>query len=288
MFSFPDASAKCKSFANDPTIPVLYVIKETESDGGEDADAEMAGYSFSTSTYTLSYELSWRPSHVGSIALIKRVTTLNPSQPLAKQIQVMNLPGPASTGSAGSVAAPAATEAAAAPAAESEEASKERAAAAVASGLNPYEALHAYIHFAVTPYFNAYVTAKEKAEQQASAGGEAGSGAFREDKDSQPGIPMAKKKLAELELSLLHLQQNMEIPEIVLSIHPVIVRAVEDCRSKGERVTVDAIDPALLSDSGFLNQLQGDVNGWIKEIQKVTKLDRDPASGTTSQEINFW
>ncbi|KAJ1653615.1 dynein heavy chain, partial [Coemansia sp. RSA 25] len=60
------------------------------------------------------------------------------------------------------------------------------------------------------------------------------------------------------------------------------------CRRRGVRPSVEAMDAALLSDSGFLNQLQGDVNGWIKEIQKVTKLDRDPGSGTTSQEINFW
>jgi hypothetical protein len=44
------------------------------------------------------------------------------------------------------------------------------------------------------------------------------------------GIPMTKKKFAELELSLLHLQQNVEIPETHLAIHPVIQRAVEQVR----------------------------------------------------------
>lgn len=39
---------------------------------------------------------------------------------------------------------------------------------------------------------------------------------------------MAKKKIAELELSLLHLQQNVEIPEIFLSVHPVIQRAITE------------------------------------------------------------
>ena len=38
---------------------------------------------------------------------------------------------------------------------------------------------------------------------------------------------MTKKKIAELELSLLHLQQNVEIPETHLIIHPIIQRAVE-------------------------------------------------------------
>jgi dynein heavy chain 1 len=98
---------------------------------------------------------------------------------------------------------------------------------------------------------------------------------------------MAKKKMAELELSLLQLQQNVEIPEIHLNIHPVVQTTVEKCRTSGTRVQVDAVGD-IVNDSSFLNKLQGDVNGWIKEIQKVTKLSRDPSSGTASQEINFW
>lgn len=98
---------------------------------------------------------------------------------------------------------------------------------------------------------------------------------------------MAKKKIAELELSLLQLQQNVDIPEVVLHYNSIVQHAVETCREQGKRATVEAIgDPA--NDSSFLNKLQADVNGWVKEIQKVTKLSRDPGSGTASQEINFW
>lgn len=43
-----------------------------------------------------------------------------------------------------------------------------------------------------------------------------------------------------------------------------------------------------MNDSSFLNKLQGEVNSWIKAIQNVTKLNRDVASGTASQEVNFW
>ncbi len=50
---------------------------------------------------------------------------------------------------------------------------------------------------------------------------------------------------------------------------------VEDLREKAE-------------DSSFLNQLQNLVSKWIREIQKVTKLDRDPSNGTALQEISFW
>ena len=100
---------------------------------------------------------------------------------------------------------------------------------------------------------------------------------------------MTKKKFAELELSLLHLKQNVEIPEAHLSVHPAIRKAVASCHASGSRVSVDAIEPqTLLVDPAFLNKLQADVNSWIKEIQAVTRLSRDVASGTASQEINFW
>jgi dynein heavy chain 1 len=47
---------------------------------------------------------------------------------------------------------------------------------------------------------------------------------------------MTKKKFAELELSLLHLQQNVEIPETHLVIHPIIHKAVEHVRNSGLRL----------------------------------------------------
>ena len=38
---------------------------------------------------------------------------------------------------------------------------------------------------------------------------------------------MTGKTFAELELSLLHLQKNVEVPEMHLVVHPVIQRVVE-------------------------------------------------------------
>ena len=55
------------------------------------------------------------------------------------------------------------------------------------------------------------------------------------------GIPVTKKKFAELELSLLHLQQNVEIPETHLIIHPVIQRVVEQARASGSRPNISDI-----------------------------------------------
>lgn len=99
---------------------------------------------------------------------------------------------------------------------------------------------------------------------------------------------MAKKKFAELELSLLHLQQNVEIPETHFVINPVIQRAIAEAQSTGQRPNISLIPTKTLNDSTFLNLLHNQVNSWIKSIQSVTKLTRDVSSGTASQEINFW
>ncbi|KAK7047179.1 dynein heavy chain [Paramarasmius palmivorus] len=137
----------------------------------------------------------------------------------------------------------------------------------------PYESLHAVVSQGVKPWFDAFVGAR---------------GSGKDGGDTKMGIPMTKKKFAELELSLLHLQQNVEIPETHLVIHPVIQRAVEQARATGARPNISFIPQKTLNDSTFLNSLHGHVNSWIKSIQAVTKLNRDVASGTASQEINFW
>ncbi|KAJ2996812.1 hypothetical protein HDV02_006190 [Globomyces sp. JEL0801] len=110
---------------------------------------------------------------------------------------------------------------------------------------------------------------------------------LNDDKDAKNGLNLAKKKLAELELSLVHLQQNVAIPDIHLRFHPQIEQLIAASVKLGEKPS--SIDFSnLLDDSKFLNEIQKDVNIWIKEIQKVTHLTRDPASGSTRQEIEFW
>ncbi|KAJ3389103.1 hypothetical protein HDU92_001163 [Lobulomyces angularis] len=194
-----------------------------------------------TFNYSAQLELSYSENLASVLAVIKRLPIIEASRTLNSQLQLIVLPTDSS---------------------------------------NIYESIHSYIHNAVSPFFDAYVSAK---------GGLSGTTtSSRDDKDVKAGIPMTKKKIAELELSLLHLQQNVEIPDISLYINPVIQTAIDNCRQNGQRVTVDAVPKDAANDSVFLNKLQGEVNGWIKEIQKVTKLSRDPASGTASQEINFW
>ncbi|CAG8442752.1 1825_t:CDS:10 [Diversispora eburnea] len=196
-------------------------------------------------------ELTYNQNNVACVAIIKQGTTLDSTRTVQSQIQVINLPGPSSsdTGTA---------------------------------DVSPYEALYSYIHSAVTPYFDAYVIAKGTNSE-----GVVNTSTKKFD-DTKSGISLAKKKIIELELALLNLQQNVEIPEISLNIHPVVKAVIDKCKQENKRISVDMIDSSLLTDSSFLNKLQGDVNGWVKEIQKVTKLNRDPSSGNAIQEINFW
>lgn len=143
---------------------------------------------------------------------------------------------------------------------------------------SPFEVLHSIIHLALAPYFNA-------STQTTSS---SGPGRGRADADSKSGIPGTKKKLAELELSLLHLQQNIEIPELVLPLPDVVQGAIEHAAATRTKPTIDSIPAELLSDSRFLNDLQNTVNTWIKSIQAITKMSRDPEKGSAAQEINFW
>ncbi|KAF8653334.1 hypothetical protein AX16_004034 [Volvariella volvacea WC 439] len=207
---------------------VIYVVKvkEESADGADDAPPRHS--------YHLTPHLTYHPTHVTTLALIKRGPILDPTTPLGLQLHFLNLFGGDET---------------------------------------PYESLHAVVSCGVKPWFDAFV---------GSRGGNQDGG------DSKMGIPMTKKKFAELELSLLHLQQNVEIPETHLIIHPIIQRAVEQAQASGTRPNISHIPPKLLNDSSFLNTLHGHVNAWIKSIQAVTRLTRDVSSGTASQEINFW
>lgn len=200
--------------------------------------------------YSLSSEISFSPSIVSSVALIKRPQPIDPRIPLPSQIQVINLPGLTSF---------------------SDDNRTHNTSA------SPYEVLHSVIHLALAPYFDAYT-------QTQRVSGSKG----RPEVDNKTGIPGTKKKLAELELNLLHLQQNVEIPELVLLLPDVVQDAINSASANRTKPSIDLIPPDLLSDSRFLNDLQNTVNTWIKSIQAITKMSRDPESGSAAQEINFW
>ncbi|KNE70419.1 hypothetical protein AMAG_14553, partial [Allomyces macrogynus ATCC 38327] len=272
-----DATAeKCRKFANDPAQPTLVLVKDRVPVEGDSATAD--DEPAAVFTYDLRLDVTYSPTLASSIVFIKRVPTLDAAKPLSAQLSFIQLPGPAAM-------------------AASMTGGESMSATAF------YEVIHSYVHLAVAPYFNAFVTNQAAAASAAAADGTTAADGTpataatggpqsvlgkRAATEDAKGIPVAKKKFAELELSLLHLQQNVDIPEVALHVHPAILTALATAREQGRRPNVDMLPAELLGDSSFLNKLQADVNSWVKEIQKVTLLSRDPASGTASQEINFW
>ncbi|KAI1076782.1 cytoplasmic dynein heavy chain, partial [Whalleya microplaca] len=201
--------------------------------------------------YTITSEISSSPTTVAYLALLKRPQAIDPSLPLTSQVQIQTLPGTASLTNLVSEQGPSAS---------------------------PFEILHSIVHNALAPYFDANTKTSQAVNGARS----------RADVDAKTGIPVTKKRMTELELSLLHLQQNVEIPELSLPFHPVVQAALEEAVARNVRPTTDLIDAALLSESSFMNNLQSTVNSWIKSIQTITKLTRDPVTRTATQEINFW
>jgi dynein heavy chain 1 len=93
----------------------------------------------------------------------------------------------------------------------------------------PYDGLHSLVHWGVAPWFDSYVSSKQsllEGPTNAKKGNEAQMGKSPLQTYLTAGIPVTKKRFAELELSLLHLKQNVEIPEARLSVHPAVRKAV--------------------------------------------------------------
>ncbi|KAL2021078.1 hypothetical protein VTK56DRAFT_7497 [Thermocarpiscus australiensis] len=245
---YPDTLQRCTRFALDAQV-ALYIQKDqVPTDSLENGNGDEHAPSH---VYTISSDLSSSTTTVAFLVLLKRPQPLDPSIPITSQIQMLNLPGPASLSANAPDQGPTAS---------------------------PYEILQLYLHNGLAPYFDA----STKSQQMLSGG------RGRTDVDAKTGIPVTKKRWTELELSLSHLQQNVEIPEVSLPFHPIVQTALDEAAARQTKPTLDLIPPAVLQDSTFLNNLQATVNNWIKSIQVITKMTRDPTTGTATQEINFW
>ncbi|CAF1306676.1 unnamed protein product, partial [Adineta ricciae] len=109
----------------------------------------------------------------------------------------------------------------------------------------------------------------------------------QKERDREKSIVVLEEKLNELEANLLQMNQTVSIPDVILVPHASVAQAIRQCQEKNQRPNVDFFREKV-EDSNFLNQLQATVNRWIREIQKVTKLERDPSTGSAMQEVTFW
>lgn len=71
-------------------------------------------------------------------------------------------------------------------------------------------------------------------------------------------------------MSLLHLQQNIAIPEVNLPVHTVISDAVAQSAREGKKPM--ELMNRYLNDTTVLNALQKQVASWTKDIRKVYYL----------------
>ncbi|KAK9451852.1 dynein heavy chain, N-terminal region 1-domain-containing protein [Limtongia smithiae] len=245
-----DTATRLATFAAENVPSALHILKQRDAEG----DVEKWNY-------VLSVDLEPSVSTIGSVVVIKRQPPLDLSSQLESQLQVIRLPGQFMAHHISQ-------------ATDSSDDSAQTLATAA------YEEVYSLVHLGIAPYFDALTKNRKKETNQ--IGGKPNL------VDEKTGIAATKKRFTELELSLLHLQQNVEIPALVLVFHPVVQQALDRAAKLNTTPTIDMIPIDMLSDTKFLNALQANVNSWIKSIQSITRLSRDPAVSTATQEINFW
>lgn len=259
-----DTLQRCTRFALESQSAALYVVKdridETRIDGLDGANGKCSpGKERATPltaspgvsqhfTYTLASELTASPSCAAYIVISKRPIPIDLAIPLSAQVQIVTLPGFTLSNNNASQDA------------------------------SPYDILGSILQHSVEPYFDSCTKSQRSLTGTYSKG----------TNDARTGISAAKKKMTELGLSLQHLKQNVEIPELLLPLHPFIQNALETAEERNAKPSPELLPAAILTDSSFLNGLQATVNGWIKSIRNITKTTRDPSTGTATQEINFW
>lgn len=240
---------RCNRFATEPQV-ALFAQKDVQTNVVNGNNHEEDDTHRAEHTYSLTSEFVSRPTTVASIAFLKRPAPLDAHRPLTSQIYPINLPGSFSN--------------------DGDDQGAE------AGRPSAFEVLHNILHNALGPYFDAHTRSNDLASRSAY------------DNDAKTGIPGAKRRIAELEMSLLNLQQNTDIPLIHLPMHELVEEIIEEARKQNIQPTIQLIPNTTIENTTVQNSLQNHLNGWIKTIQTVTKLADDSECGSAAQEINFW
>lgn len=234
-------------FIHNPNPDTLYVARTARNDGDEAIESE------AIEEYIVSPDLGSTDTGVSNVViLIKSRNKLQANLGFEDQINILNLTPLAHQQS------------------QSQDSQKEELTAPTT---NEYvEQLRLLISMGISPYFDLIANFKESSVQEHTQTG---------------SINIARKKFQELLLSLQHLQQKIQVPNLLLSLHPQI-RAMLD--SQGEENWESVVVPeTLIEDSLFLNETSNIVNAWLRQIQEITSLDHVPSDGETiTNEINFW
>ena len=84
------------------------------------------------------------------------------------------------------------------------------------------------------------------------------------------------------------MRQTIEIPEINLEIHSLIVKMIKRCHEEGSGTPkVDDL-PSQVKNAQFHTELHSGMKTWVEKIQKLTMFVLKDFQGNMSQEISFW
>ncbi|KAK4963385.1 dynein heavy chain [Elasticomyces elasticus] len=198
-------------------------------------------------TYQLSSTVSYDSRTTGCVAFLKKPFPISPDVSISRQVSVVNLPLPGSY-----------------------------LASESGTATSPYESLHALVRGALTPLFEAAARNAEPVNEKQRPDGEA-----------RTGVSGARRRLADLEVSLQNLQQNIEVEAPRLQIHEAVQAQLDDANGNWQAAATHIPEEAV-SDSTLLNKLQSMANDWIKQIREFTRIADDRPVGSTTQEKNFW
>ena len=87
-------------------------------------------------------------------------------------------------------------------------------------------------------------------------------------------LGMVEKLFADLEMGLVHLEQNIDIPDVGLIPNPAIAAACRLAAEEKRRAALSDIKGLNIENSEVLNLLQSTVVKWTREIQKVLNCFR--------------
>lgn len=240
---------RCDRFATEAQIS-LFAQKDIRQDQTNGHDGDDDDTTPDTHTYSLTSEFISRPTTVASIAFLKRPAPLDTHRPLASQVYPINLPGTLDDDG------------------RDGETQQDRPSA--------FEVLHTIIHNALGPYFDAHTRSQDPI----------GRGWY--ETDMKTGVPGAKRRIQELENSLLSLQQNTYVPLVRLPMHEVVEAALDQAKEQGVQASLQIIPAHVIENTTVQNSLVQHLNHWIRDIRSVTRLADEAEVGTAAQEVNFW
>ncbi|CAM9242548.1 unnamed protein product, partial [Chrysoparadoxa australica] len=201
--------------------------------------------------FRVSLEVRHSEANPG-VAVMKRVAgALEADRALQSQLQVMSFPG-----------------------AYREAASDGALDQSPLQGSSVFEVLQLYARQSFAAVVSSY--ARGEGEDEGDSGKPRGA------------LPQLQRKIRELELALVQCQKRQEIPSVNLTPHKTIAKAAAGV-PPGGKIDLEALGLSdYLQDDAFLNDVQGVVNGWVKDIQRLTRLTHTPFPDTAIEEVNFW